>query len=202
MEFSFGIAAAFFSAQASAADLAPLNDEQLQAFVRMQALSDRCQKKLPGLKPQLLDARGKWLAVAYAAQLQAAEVYAKSKDGKRLAKDTDTSAFKAFDRNVLSAAATCIALLKDYDVAYPSPVATAVPADKVQWHLDNFAPMVLAALKCSRLDAIDVAPTPNGEETWTYRGCGRTELVRVAPAGEAWPMDGATADRLFAAMVD
>lgn len=202
IEYGFGIVVAFVSAHALAADPQAVDDRWARLFVRTQAISERCQIEVPGLKPQLRAARGPWLSARDATELQAFEVFAKSKDGKKLARATDAEAFKAFEHNVMSAAATCIGLLKDYGVAYPSPSGTAVPAREVAWHLENFAPMVLAALKCARLDGIDVAAAPNGEEIWSYRGCGRVESVHVAPSGESWPMDGASADRLFAAMFD
>jgi len=202
IECGLGLVVAFLSAQASAADPGPLNDAQLKAFVRTQAISTRCQKALPGLKPQLLDAHANWVSMLDASQRQAAEAYAGSKDGKKLAKSTDAEASSAFGRNVISAAENCIGLLKKFNVVYPAPPDTAMPADSVKWHQANFAPMVLAALKCARLDGVDAAPAPDGAETWSYRGCGRVETMRVAPDGRLWSMDPASANRLFAAMVD
>jgi len=71
----------------------------------------------------------------------------------------------------------------------------------VKWHLENFAPMILSALRCDRLDGIDVSAAPDGVEVWSYRGCSRTETLSVAPpSDQRWPMDDANADRLFATM--
>jgi hypothetical protein len=57
-----------------------------QDFVQTQAIAARCQKSLPGLKLQLQEGRQHWLSTLDAAQLQAAEVYASSKEGKALEK--------------------------------------------------------------------------------------------------------------------
>jgi len=195
------VAVAAASPQASAAGPAPVT-ELSQAFVQTQAMSARCQKTLPGLKPQLLDARAAWTSMLDAHQLQAAEAYGQSKEGKNFAKALAKGLSKGFDVSVISAAETCVGLLKFYRVSYPAPVGTSIPADKVKWHLDNFTPMVLSALQCARLDGIDVAAAPDGVEVWSYRGCGRTETLNVAPPpDQGWPMDNASADRLFATMV-
>lgn len=204
MNYGWGVALAFASMPAWSADAAPgAMMMTSQDFVRSQATSKRCDRKLPGLKPQMAQARAQWLSTLDASQLQAAQSYADGKEGRKLAKAADTEAFLAFDRNILSAAFTCIGMLKGYGAGpYPQPTGTAMAADKVKWHLDNFAPMVLSSLKCARLDAIDVAQAANGAETWTYRGCGRIETVPMVQDGGVLSMDNPTADRLFATMTD
>lgn len=198
---ALSIAIAITSVQGSATGTDPLT-EVAQAVVLTQTMSARCEKSLPGLKPQLQDARTTWTSMLSADQLQAGEAYEQSKDGKRFAKALANGLSRGFNESVIAAAETCIGLLKFYRVSYPTPVGTSMPADKVKWHLDNFAPLVLSALKCARLDGIDVAAAPDGTEVWSYRGCGRTETLNVAPpSDQRWPMDDAIADRLFATMV-
>jgi len=121
---SVAIAAA--SGQALATGPDPLT-EVSEAFVLTQTVSARCQKSLPGLKPQLLAARSTWTSLFNADQLQAAEAFEQSKDGKRFAKSLDNGLFKGFNGSVISAAETCIGLLKFYRVSYPTPVGTSIP---------------------------------------------------------------------------
>ncbi len=171
-----------------------------QDFVQTQAIAVRCQKTLPGLKLQLQEGRQHWLSTLDAAQLQAAEVYASSKEGKTLGKSVERDASRAFGRNPLSAAATCVGLLAEYGPAHPLPAGTAMPADRVQHYMLHFAPMALARLQCARLEGIDVEAQPDGSETWQYRACGRTESVRMAPLGQGWSMSDADRNRLFDAL--
>lgn len=171
-----------------------------QDFVQTQAIAARCQKTLPGFKLQLQEGRQHWLSTLDAAQLQAAEVYASSKEGKALEKDVERDASRAFGRNPLSAAATCVGLLAEYGPAHPLPAGTAMPTDRVQHYMLHFAPMALARLQCARLEGIDVTAQPDGSETWQYRACGRTESVRMAPLGQSWSMNDADRNRLFDAL--
>jgi hypothetical protein len=197
---SLGLVASLVATQAMAAAPATAGDALVQAFVRTHAMSASCQKALPGLTQQLLDARSSWVSSLGAAQQAAAEAYAAGKDGKQLEKETRRNTARALGSNALSAAATCIGLLTDLGVTYPAPLGTAMPADRVQHYMDNFAPMALAALQCVRLEGIDVVDAPDGSETWTYRACGRVERVRMAPAGRTWSMDDASRNRLFDAL--
>lgn len=191
---------AFLATDATAAPPAVTPSDRAQDFVQTQAISARCQKILPGLKLQLLDGRERWLSTFEPAQLQAAQAYAASKEGKQLHKEVERDASRAFGRNTLSAAATCIRLLGDYSPAHPLPAASEMPAEKVQHYMFHFTPMALARLQCARLDGIDVATQADGSETWQYRACGRVETVHMAPAGQSWSMADADRNRLFEAL--
>lgn len=188
------------TAAAAAASPAATPGDRSQDFVQTQAIAARCQKTLPGLKLQLQEGRQHWLSTLDAAQRQAAETYAGSKEGKALEKGVERDASRAFGRNTLSAAATCVGLLAEYGPAHPLPAGTAMPADRVQHYMLHFAPMALARLQCARLEGIDVTAQPDGSETWQYRACGRTESVRMAPLGQSWSMSDADRNRLFDAL--
>ncbi|WP_439448412.1 hypothetical protein [Stenotrophomonas sp. ATs4] len=184
----------------AAATAAATPGDRGQDFVQTQAIATRCQKTLPGLKLQLQAGRQHWLSTLDAAQLQAAEAYANSKEGKALEKGVERDASRAFGRNPLSAAATCVGLLAEYGPAHPLPVGTAMPADRVQHYMLHFAPMALAQLQCARLEGIGVTAQPDGSEIWQYRACGRTESVRMTPLGQSWSMTDADRNRLFDAL--
>ncbi|MGE8453704.1 MAG: hypothetical protein ACN6OP_24480 [Pseudomonadales bacterium] len=194
------ISFAFLATDAPAAPPAATSGERAQDFVQTQAISARCQKILPGLKLQLQDGRERWLSTFEPTQLQAAQAYAASKEGKRLGKEVERDASRAFGRNTLSAAATCISLLSEYSPAHPLPTGSAMPAERVQHYMFHFTPMALARLQCARLDGIDVATQADGSETWQYRACGRVETVRMAPVGQSWSMTDADRNRLFEAL--
>lgn len=184
----------------AAATAAATPGDRGKDFVQTQAIAARCQKTLPGLKLQLREGRQHWLSTLDAAQLQAAETYASSKEGKALEKGVEQDASRAFGRNPLSAAATCVGLLAEYGPPHPLPAGTAMPADRMQHYMLHFAPMALARLQCARLDGIDVTAQPDGSEIWQYRACGRTESVRMAPLGQSWSMSDADRNRLFDAL--
>jgi len=188
------------AAATAAATATAMPGDRGQDFVQTQAIAARCQKSLPGLELQLQEGRKHWLSTLDAAQLQAAEAYASSKEGRTLGKSVERDASRAFGRNTLSAAATCVGLLAEHGPAHPLPSGTAMPADRVQHYMLHFAPMVLARLQCARLDGIDVAAQPDGSETWQYRACGQTESVRMAPLGQSWSMSDADRNRLFDAL--
>lgn len=116
----------------AAATAAATPGDRGQDFVQTQAIAARCQKTLPGLELQLQEGRKHWLSTLDAAQLQAAEAYASSQEGKALEKGVEQDASRAFGRTPLSAAATCVGLLAEYGPAHPLPAATAMPADRVQ----------------------------------------------------------------------
>ncbi|WP_363733512.1 hypothetical protein [Stenotrophomonas indicatrix] len=194
------ISFAFLATDAPAAPPAATSGERAQDFVQTQAISARCQKILPGLKLQLQDGRERWLSTFEPTQLQAAQAYAASKEGKRLGKEVERDASRAFGRNTLSAAATCISLLSEYSPAHPLPTGSAMPAERVQHYMFHFTPMALARLQCARLDGIDVATQADGSETWQYLACGRVETVRMAPVGQSWSMTDADRNRLFEAL--
>jgi hypothetical protein len=194
------ITSAFLAADATAAQPAATPIDRAQDFVQTQAISAHCQKILPGLKLQLQDGRERWLSTFEPAQRQVAQTYAASKEGKKLEKDVERDASRAFGRNTLSAAATCISLLGEYSPAHPLPTGSAMPAERVQHYMFHFAPMALARLQCARLDGIDVATQADGSETWQYRACGRVETVRMVPAGQSWSMTDADRNRLFEAL--
>lgn len=174
--------------------------DRSQDFVQTRAIEARCQKSLPGLELQLQEGRKHWLSTLDAAQLQAAEAYAISKEGKALEKGVERDASRAFGHNTLSGAATCVGLLAEYGPAHPLPAGTAMPAERVQHYMLHFAPMALARLQCARLEGIDVTAQSDGSETWQYRACGRTESVRMAPLGQNWSMSDADRNRLFDAL--
>ncbi|CAM4354864.1 MULTISPECIES: hypothetical protein [Stenotrophomonas] len=194
------ITSAFLATDAPAAPPAATPSDRAQDFVQTQAISARCQKILPGLKLQLQDGRERWLSTFDPAQLQVAQAYAASKEGKRLGNEVERDASRAFGRNTLSAAATCISLLGEYSPAHPLPTGSAMPAERVQHYMFHFTPMALARLQCARLDGIDVATQADGSETWQYRACGRVETVRMAPVGQSWSMTDADRNRLFEAL--
>lgn len=198
--YALVITSAFLVTDATAAQPAATPSDRAQDFVQTQAISARCQKILPGLKLQLQDGRERWLSTFEPAQLQVAQTYAASKEGKKLEKDVERDASRAFGRNTLSAAATCISLLGEYSPAYPLPTGSAMPAERVQHYMFHFTPMALARLQCARLDGIDAATQADGSETWQYRACGRVETVRMVPAGQSWSMTDADRNRLFEAL--
>jgi len=198
--YALVITSAFLAADATAAQPAATPSDRAQDFVQTQAISARCQKILPGLKLQLQDGRERWLSTFEPAQLQVAQTYAASKEGKKLEMDVERDASRAFGRNTLSAAATCISLLGEYSPAHPLPTGSAMPAERVQHYMFHFTPMALARLQCARLDGIDVATQADGSEAWQYRACGRVETVRMAPAGQSWSMTDADRNRLFEAL--
>ena len=185
---------------AVAATPAATPGDRSQDFVQTQAIAGRCQTTLPGLKLQLQEGRQHWLSTLDAAQLQAAEAYAGSKEGKALERAVERDASRAFGRNTLSAAATCVGLLAEYGPAHPLPAGTAMPADRVQHYMLHFAPMALALLQCARLQGIDVTAQPDGSEIWHYRACGRSDSVRMAQLGQSWSMSDADRNRLFDAL--
>jgi hypothetical protein len=141
--------------------------------------SPRAQKSLPGLKLQLQEGRA-LLSTLDAAQLQAARGHASSKEG-RTGKSVERDASRAFGRNTLSAAATCVGLLAEYGPAL-LPSGTAMPADRVQHYMLHFAPMVPARRSARAWTASTDRPA-RWLETWQYRACGQTE-------SSAWPRSG------------